>query len=240
MSIPLVASNDCHYLQKEDVRAHDVLLCIQTGKTVHESNRFKFSTDQLYFKAPGEMTAYFRDYPGAAENTVNIARRCAYEFDFSYHFPQFSVAADLTTEEIFEQTVRQGFEARLAKIREKDPQRDLDVYTERLDYEISVIAEMGFTGYFLIVADFIRFAKENGVPVGPGRGSAAPISTSTSSFASGTKAGGSVRGVGASSRFAVRTTIAASKTSPGRSALREYAASSSMSASAAAPGTFAS
>ncbi|MGD8241445.1 MAG: DNA polymerase III subunit alpha [Desulfobacterales bacterium] len=173
LSIPLVASNDCHYLQKEDVRAHDVLLCIQTGKTVHESNRFKFSTDQLYFKAPGEMTAYFRDYPGAVENTVNIARRCAYEFDFSYHFPQFSAAADLTTEEIFERTVRQGFAARLAKIREKYPQRDLDAYTKRLDYEISVITEMGFTGYFLIVADFIRFAKENGVPVGPGRGSAA-------------------------------------------------------------------
>ncbi len=173
LSIPLVASNDCHYLQKEDVRAHDVLLCIQTGKTVHESNRFKFSTDQLYFKAPAEMTDYFRDYPGAVDNTVAIAQRCAYEFDFSYHFPQFSTAADLTTEEIFEQTVRAGFEARLAKIREKHPQRDLATYAERLDYEISVIEEMGFTGYFLIVADFIRFAKENGVPVGPGRGSAA-------------------------------------------------------------------
>jgi DNA polymerase-3 subunit alpha len=173
LDIPLVASNDCHYLQKEDVRAHDVLLCIQTGKTVHESNRFKFSTDQLYFKAPEEMADYFHDYPGAIENTVAIARRCEYEFDFSYHFPQFAPSAEQTTEALFEQTVREGFAARMDKIREKNPDRDHKVYEERLDYEISVIREMGFTGYFLIVADFIRFAKENDVPVGPGRGSAA-------------------------------------------------------------------
>ena len=173
LSIPLVASNDCHYLNKEDVRAHDVLLCIQTGKTVNEANRFRFSTDQLYFKSPVEMAASFKDYPGAIDNTLSIARRCAYDFDFSYHFPQFPSPKDVSTEDLFEETVREGYRLRLEKILEKQPNLDRAVYDKRLDYEISVIKEMGFTGYFLIVADFIRYAKENGVPVGPGRGSAA-------------------------------------------------------------------
>ena len=91
LGIPLVASNDCHYLEKEDVKAHDVLLCIQTGKTIHDADRFKFRTDQLYFKSPKEMHDYFGDYPGALENTVKIARQCSYEFDFSYHFPSLPV-----------------------------------------------------------------------------------------------------------------------------------------------------
>ncbi len=173
LSIPLVASNDCHYLKKEDVRAHDVLLCIQTGKTVHEANRFRFSTDQLYFKSPAEMAASFQDYPDAVDNTLAIARRCEYEFDFSYHFPTFPAPENLSTDELFEQTVRDGYARRMEKIREKQPDLDQSVYDQRLDYEISVIKEMGFPAYFLIVADFIRYAKENGVPVGPGRGSAA-------------------------------------------------------------------
>jgi DNA polymerase-3 subunit alpha len=173
LSIPLVASNDCHYLKKEDVRAHDVLLCIQTGKTVHEGNRFRFSTDQLYFKSPEEMTASFQDYPGAIENSLAIARRCAYEFDFSYHFPTFPAPDDVSTEDLFEDTVRAGYRRRMAKVSEKRPEADRAVYDKRLEYEISVIKEMGFAAYFLIVADFIRYAKENGVPVGPGRGSAA-------------------------------------------------------------------
>ena len=173
LSIPLVASNDCHYLKKEDVRAHDVLLCIQTGKTVNEANRFRFSTDQLYFKSPEEMTADFKDYPGAIANTLAIARRCAYEFDFSYHFPRFPAPEEISTEVLFERTVREGFQRRMEKILEKQPDLDQAAYNARLDYEIAVIKEMGFTGYFLIVADFIRYAKENGIPVGPGRGSAA-------------------------------------------------------------------
>ncbi len=173
LSIPLVASNDCHYLHKEDVRAHDVLLCIQTGKTVNETNRFRFSTDQLYFKSPEEMAASFADYPGAVSNTLDIARRCAYEFDFSYHFPKFQAPEDIPPEDLFEHTVREGFRGRMAKILEKQADLDQSVYNERLDYEISVIKEMGFSGYFLIVADFIRYAKDNGIPVGPGRGSAA-------------------------------------------------------------------
>ena len=104
LSIPLVASNDCHYLVKEDVHAHDVLLCVQTGKTVQDTDRLKFRTDQLYLKSKAEMYAAFKDYPGALENSVNIAERCHLEFDFkSYHFPKFDVSPDHTVDEIFEQ-----------------------------------------------------------------------------------------------------------------------------------------
>ncbi|QTA90506.1 DNA polymerase III subunit alpha [Desulfonema magnum] len=174
LSIPLVASNDCHYLNKEDVRAHEVLLCIQTGKTMNDPDRFKFGTDQLYFKSGEEMYADFKDYPGAIENTVSIAERCNIEFDFNtYHFPKFDSESDLTADEIFDQKVREGYQKRLAFIKEKNPDIDEQVYKERLEYEISIIKKMGFPGYFLIVADFIQYAKENHVPVGPGRGSAA-------------------------------------------------------------------
>lgn len=174
LSIPLVASNDCHYLDKEDVRAHDVLLCIQTGKTVKDTERFRFSTDQLYFKSKEEMAAYFGGFPGALENTVSIAKRCHIDFDFStYHFPQFNPESGMSAEELFEQQVRQGYKERFKVLKAKNPDLDQSVYDQRLDYEISTINQMGFPGYFLIVADFINYAKQNGVPVGPGRGSAA-------------------------------------------------------------------
>ncbi|CAB5111187.1 DNA polymerase III alpha subunit (EC [Olavius algarvensis associated proteobacterium Delta 3] len=174
LSIPLVASNDCHYLDKEDVHAHDVLLCIQTGKTVQNSERFKFRTDQLYFKPREEMFAAFKDYPGALENTVSIAERCHLELDFkTYHFPKFDVTPGQTVDELFEETARSGFVRIMKKVRERQPDADERIYRERLDYELSVIRDMGFSGYFLIVADFIRFSKENNIPVGPGRGSAA-------------------------------------------------------------------
>jgi len=174
LSIPLVASNDCHYLSKDDVRAHDVLLCIQTGKTIHDNDRLKFRTDQLYFKSKAEMHAAFKDYPGALSNTVDIADRCHINFDFNtYHFPRFANETELSSDELFTQNVRQGFELRIQRIKKKDPQIDETLYRDRLEYEISVIRDMGFSGYFLIVADFIRHARENDIPVGPGRGSAA-------------------------------------------------------------------
>ena len=174
LSIPLVASNDCHYLDREDVRAHDVLLCIQTGKTIHDTNRLQFRTDQLYFKSKEEMYASFNSYPDAISNTVDIARRCNLEFDFkTYHFPKFDTRSEQTADELFEQNVREGFVSVLERVKSLNPHFDEAVYRDRLDYEISVIKEMGFSGYFLIVADFIRYAKESGVPVGPGRGSAA-------------------------------------------------------------------
>ena len=174
LSIPLVASNDCHYLDKEHVRAHDVLLCIQTGKTIHDNQRLKFRTDQLYFKSKAEMYAAFKDYPGALSNTVDIAARCNIDFDFkTYHFPRFVDESKLSSDELFTRRVRQGFEMRMQRLKKKNPQIDEALYQDRLDYEISVIHDMGFSGYFLIVADFIHYAKENNVPVGPGRGSAA-------------------------------------------------------------------
>jgi DNA polymerase-3 subunit alpha len=174
LSIPLVASNDCHYLVKEDVHAHDVLLCVQTGKTVHDTDRLQFRTDQLYLKTKAEMYAAFKDYPGALENSVNIAERCHLEFDFkSYHFPKFDVSPDHTADEIFEQQVRDGFKSILKGIKTKHPDTDEKIYIRRIENEIDIIKTMGFSGYFLIVADFIQFAKKNHIPVGPGRGSAA-------------------------------------------------------------------
>ncbi len=174
LSIPLVATNDCHYLNREDVRAHDVLLCIQTGKTIHETDRFKFGTDQLYFRPKDEMADYFKGYPQALENTARIAERCELSFDFStYHFPKFKTDNDLPIEKFFEKKVREGFERVFAQILKKHPQLEKQKYIERLNYEISVIVSMGFPGYFMIVADFIRYAKEQHIPVGPGRGSAA-------------------------------------------------------------------
>ena len=174
LSIPLVASNDCHYLDKTDVRAHDVLLCVQTGKTVNDAGRFKFRTDQLYFKSKQEMADSFGAFPGAIQNTVDIARRCEVAFDFNtYHFPKFSQDTDFSAEALFVQKVNQGFQRVWATVQTKNPDADPAVYRERLDYEIGIINKMEFPGYFLIVADFINYAKNNGVPVGPGRGSAA-------------------------------------------------------------------
>ena len=179
LSIPLVATNDCHYLDKEDVRAHEVLLCIQTGKTIHAADRFKFGTNQLYFKSPQEMYASFKDYPNALDNTVDIAKRCNVEFDFLskkdaiYHFPKFEISSGQTEDEVFEQKTMQGYSQILQRLKAKNLSFDENIYNDRIKYEISVIKDMGFSGYFLIVADFIHYAKENNVPVGPGRGSAA-------------------------------------------------------------------
>ncbi len=174
LSIPLIATNDCHYLDRGDVKAHDVLLCIQTGKTVNDAGRFRFSTDQLYFKSGKEMQEQLGHFPGAIENTVALAKRCEIEFDFNtYHFPQFDADSGRTADEIFDEKVREGYARRMKEVLAKNPDTDRKVYDERLEYESGVIKKMGFPGYFLIVADFIQYGKENGVPVGPGRGSAA-------------------------------------------------------------------
>lgn len=174
LSIPLVACNDCHYLDKEDVRAHDVLLCIQTGKTVDDTERLKFRTDQLYFKSKTEMHASFKNYPGALENTVDIAKRCHLEFDFdNYCFPKFETSSEQTLDELFEASARQGLEGKLQRMKAKNADFDEKPYIDRIENEIALINSMDFAGYFLIVADFIRYAKEHNIPVGPGRGSAA-------------------------------------------------------------------
>jgi len=174
LSIPLVATNDCHYLSKDDVRAHEVLLCVQTGDTLNNSNRFRFDSDQLYFKSPEEMKESLGHFPDAIENTKKVVQKCNIEFDDkTYHFPRYSQKTDQSEDDIFRQKVYSGFEKKFALIKKKNPDIDEQVYRERIDYEIGVILDMGFPGYFLIVADFIAYAKSNDVPVGPGRGSAA-------------------------------------------------------------------
>ena len=177
LSLPLVATNDCHYLRKSDARAHEVLLCIQTGKTILDEKRFKFHTDQLYFKPPEEMAKEFAHVPEALQNTLEIAEKCNLKLDLgSYHFPVFPVEEGESLDERFERVVREGFDERMAAIRRKRPgfgEEQLREYGARLDYELEVIKQMGFAAYFLIVADFINYAKKNGIPVGPGRGSAA-------------------------------------------------------------------
>jgi DNA polymerase-3 subunit alpha len=174
LSIPLVATNDCHYLNADDVKAHDVLLCIQTGKTVQMSERMRFGTDQLYFKSGEDMAGYFAHRPEALANTVKIAERCEVSFDFNtYHFPRFDTPPGQDEAVLFEKKVREGFARILKQVEKRNPDFDKSVYQARIEDEIGLIKEMGFPGYFLIVADFINYAKENNIPVGPGRGSAA-------------------------------------------------------------------
>ncbi len=174
LSTPMVATNDCHYLSKGDDVAHEILLCIQTGDTFNNQNRFKFDSDQLYFKPAEEMIQAFSGFPGAIENTREIVRRCNVEFDDkTYHFPRFAMTDDVSEDELFRQTAMAGFEEKLAIIKKNNPDIDEAVYRERIEYEIGVILDMGFPGYFLIVADFIEHSKKINVPVGPGRGSAA-------------------------------------------------------------------
>ncbi len=174
--IPLVATNDCHYLNKSDHRAHDALLCIQTGKTVREENRLKFSSDAFYVKSPDEMKKAFSHVPEAISNTIAIAERCNLEIELGkYHLPHFPVPDGYTLETYMAELARKGLEDRFQEIEAVRGQGgiDRDRYKARLEYEISMIGKMGFAGYLLIVWDFIRHAKEKGIPVGPGRGSAA-------------------------------------------------------------------
>jgi len=174
LGVPIVATNDCHYLSKGDDRAHEVLLCIQTGDTVNNKNRFKFDSDQLYFKSPEEMAATLGDYPGAIENTCKIMEMCNVVFDDkTYHFPRYARSAEESEDELFKKKAMEGFERKLAVLKKANPDLDEKLYRSRIEYEIGVILDMGFPGYFLIVADFIAYSKKIGVPVGPGRGSAA-------------------------------------------------------------------
>ena len=164
--LPLVVTNDAHYLRKEDAKMQDVLLCIQTGKTVDDENRMRFQTEEFYLKSEEELRQLFPGCDEAFENTVKIADRCNLEFVFNeYHLPSFPVPEGYTNEEYFRKLCMDGFAERY-----QDPPKD---YLERLEYEIGVISRMGYVNYYLIVWDFIRYAKENGIPVGPGRGSGA-------------------------------------------------------------------
>ena len=173
LDIPLVATNDCHYLRREDAVAHDVLLCIQTGKTLKDPKRMKFSTDQFYLRSAEEMEKLFGHYPEALGNTVEIAERCNLELRFEdYHLPRFRPPAGVESLDLYlEKTAQEGLEQRFSYALRA--QEDRERYVKRLHEELSMIESMGFSGYFLIVADFINYAKAQGIPVGPGRGSAA-------------------------------------------------------------------
>jgi len=174
--IPVVATNDCHYLDMEDHKAHDALLCIQTGKTVRDVNRLKFSSETFYMKTPEEMKKAFSYIPEAITNTVKIAERCNLELDLGkYHLPHFPVPQGYTRETFMAELARKGLDERFVEIELVRGAGSIDkkAYRDRLEFEIQMIDKMGFAGYFLIVSDFIRYAKEHGIPVGPGRGSAA-------------------------------------------------------------------
>ncbi len=167
LHIRLVATNDCHYLRREDARAHDILLCIQTGKTINSEDRMRFNTDQLYFKSPEEMKEAFKEVPEAILNTREIAERCNLEFQLGVHkLPRFEIQEGLTPEEYLERLAFKG-------LNERFPAGPPPGYPERLEYELKVIKKMGYAPYFLIVWDFINYARTNSIPVGPGRGSAA-------------------------------------------------------------------
>jgi DNA polymerase-3 subunit alpha len=175
--LKLAATNDAHYLHREDHQAHDVLLCIGSGKKVGDADRLRFDTNQFYVKSAEEMAALFPDHPEALRSTVEIAEMCTFELEGVSTLPAFDVPPSFTTVSYFEKVARDGFadrrrtlDPRAAAGRLRHPLAD---YEARLEKEIGVIKRVGFSGYFLIVWDFIRYAKERGIPVGPGRGSAA-------------------------------------------------------------------
>lgn len=166
LNIGLVATNDAHYLTRKDARIQDVLMSIQMGKTVDDPTRMKFETEEFYIKDADEMAALFPNHPEALVNTVKIAERCQVEFEFGkYHLPEFDVPEGYTALQYLQKLCDEGFAARYPK--------DDGTVRARLQYEIDMITQMGFVDYFLIVSDFIGYAKRQGIPVGPGRGSAA-------------------------------------------------------------------
>jgi len=176
--IPLVATNDCHYLHHDDAHAQEVLLCIQTGKTMSDAHRMKFQTDQFYFKSAVEMAQVFGELPDALSRTVDIAHRCNVKIErIPSPFPEFKVPAGHTAGSYFEKVVREGFASRLPILERQAQQgllrNPLTEYEKRLTFEIEMIQKMRYEGYFLIVWDFIHYARTQDVPVGPGRGSAA-------------------------------------------------------------------
>ncbi|MFI5116624.1 MAG: DNA polymerase III subunit alpha [Terriglobales bacterium] len=178
LGIPLVATNDSHYLCEDDSHAQDVMLCIQMGKTINDTNRLKFSGNQFYVKSAVEMAKVFSGYEHVLARTLEIAERCNVRLEKVHDpFPKFEVPAGYSLPDYFEHITRQGFANRLNILRELQAmgrlKHSLEDYEQRLSREISIIRQMQFAGYFLIVWDFIRYAKERNIPVGPGRGSAA-------------------------------------------------------------------
>lgn len=179
LKLPLVATNDCHYLNREDARAHEVLLCIQTGKTMSDPTHMRFSVEEFYVKSPEEMAAAFAYAPEAVSNTLAIAERCNLELAVdgkTYYFPHFDPPEGKNHDDMLRDLATEGLKERMITILAKYPDMTLEqqqAYFDRLTIELDCIREMKFPAYFLIVSDFIRWAKDRGIPVGPGRGSAA-------------------------------------------------------------------
>jgi DNA polymerase-3 subunit alpha len=186
-NVKMVATNDCHYLTREDAAAQEVLLCVQTGKTLQDEQRMRLTTNEFFYKSPQEMREAFHYAPEACDNTLKIADQCNVEFNWKdengnqvYHLPDYPIETDETPGDYFARHCREGLDIRFkgphfVKLRQ-DPKWESDIkpsYLDRLEGEIAMIVQMGFPGYFLIVSDFIKWAKKNGCPVGPGRGSGA-------------------------------------------------------------------
>jgi DNA polymerase-3 subunit alpha len=178
LGIPLVATNDSHYLCGEDSKAHDVMLCVQTGAKVHDKERFRFDSDQFFVKSADEMGLLFKDSPAVVARTVEIAERCNLKLaKVDNPFPEFAVPEGHTIDSYFEEVCRNGLKKRFeTSIRQLELRgicrTPVHEYQARLDYEIGIIKQMSYSGYFLIVWDFIKYARDHGIPVGPGRGSA--------------------------------------------------------------------
>src|SRR6476659_9257173 len=178
LGLPLVATNDSHYLCEDDAHAQDVMLCIQTGKSIQDTNRMKFQGSGFFVKSHDEMYRVFKDSPEVLTRTLGIAERCSMRLEkVSNPFPHFDVPDGYTLDSYFEDVTRKGVARRLEALRELESQgrlkHSLTEYEQRLKHELSIIQQMRFSGYFLIVWDFIRYAREHDIPVGPGRGSAA-------------------------------------------------------------------
>ncbi len=166
MNVPIIATNDCHYLEQKDAYAHDVLLCIQTGSTINEAKRMRFQTREFYLKSQQEMESLFSHVPEALKNTLEIDEKCNLEIDFSRRLlPHFTLPEGFTNDKYLEHLCNEGLKKRYPTVN--------DTIIDRLNFELSVIEQMGFVDYFLIVWDFIHYSKREKIPVGPGRGSAA-------------------------------------------------------------------
>jgi len=178
LNLPLVATNDVHYLRQGDYQPHDVLLCIGTGKTVNDAQRLRYTGDQFFLKTGEQMATVFAGHEDALTNTLRVAERCNVTIPTGQnHLPSFGVPDGFTLDQYFEHVAREGFAQRLSRLRQLASSgrlsHSIDEYERRLNYELAMIRQMGYQGYFLIVWDFIRYAREKGIPVGPGRGSAA-------------------------------------------------------------------
>jgi len=178
LDLPVVATNDIHFARREDAESQDVLVCIQTNRKISDPDRLKFSTDQFYFKSAAEMAELFKDTPEAIENTGKIAARCTFDFPTkNYNLPQFAPPEGKALSDYFEEVAWEGFRARMARRQAEGvngaASHGLNEYEDRMQREITLIKKMGFEGYFLIVWDLLKAAREKGIPVGPGRGSAA-------------------------------------------------------------------